>query len=454
MKKLTIILSSLLLMTLSLSAQKILEGDKYIKEAFKKIINEAKDGNAESQFVIGMHCFLGESLKTDSVKGLEYLNLSANQGYVPAYQELGKYWLSQGEIELAESYLKRALEHFDENNKHLDKESITIRLFNIAAYDIIGDEELSYSNIIKYMDDKALSRYEFLANYDDDALELLMEYYGVKHNHPKTLYYATKCYEKKMPASGFWLGQIYEYGLGVPQDLNKAITCYEFGANSADDDVNQTCRSRLSEICYKSNIMDKAFKYSYDYAHNEVDNDSGTADILHNLATCYRFGRGVKQNVDLANIWDALGIWYCEFDTKAETIAEFERFDPDNDTQLVNHILKLVYSKIDTKLINTSNATLLCGIYYSMVEQNWNKAEPYIIKSYNMEDAIPVGQAVSAWLINSVYEVAPVLKKEEGKSLIKDFVEKSKMNVADLEKNHILDDCFYRIFVEFIKEIE
>lgn len=71
-----------------------------------------------------------------------------------------------------------------------------------------------------------------------------------------------------------------------------------------------------------------------------------------------------------------------------------------------------------------------------------------------MEDAIPEGQAVSAWLINSVYEVAPVLKKEEGKSLIKDFVEKSKMNVADLEKNHILDDCFYRIFVEFIKEIE
>lgn len=229
---------------------------------------------------------------------------------------------------------------------------------------------------------------------------------------------------------------------------------YEFGANSDNDDINQICRDRLSEICYNSNMMDKAFKYSYDYAHNEVNNDSGTADILHRLATCYRFGRGVKQNIELGDIWDALGIWYCEFDTKAETMADFEGFDPDNDTQLVNHALKLIYSKINTKLINTSNATLLCGIYYSMVEQNWNKAEPYIIKSYNMEDAIPEGQAVSAWLINSVYEVAPVLKKEEGKSLIKDFVEKSKMNVADLEKNHILDDCFYRIFVEFIKEIE
>lgn len=454
MKKLTIILGSLLLMTLSLSAQKILERDKYIKEAFKEIINEAKDGNAESQYVIGMHCFLGESLKQDSLKGLEYLNLSAKQGYAPAYQELGKYWLDHDQIELAESYLKNALLHFDVNNKYLDKESITVRLFNIAAYDIIGDEELTYSNIIKYMNDRALSRYEFLANYDDDALELLMEYYGVKRNHSKTMLYGTKCHEKGMTSSGFWLGQIYEYGLGTPKDLNKAIMYYEFGANSDNDDVNQTCRDRLSEICYNSNMMDKAFKYSYDYAHNEVNNDSGTADILHRLATCYRFGRGVKQNIELGDIWDALGIWYCEFDTKAETMADFEGFDPDNDTQLVNHALKLIYSKINTKLINTSNATLLCGIYYSMVEQNWNKAEPYIIKSYNMEDAIPEGQAVSAWLINSVYEVAPVLKKEEGKSLIKDFVEKSKMNVADLEKNHILDDCFYRIFVEFIKEIE
>lgn len=206
MKKLTIILGSLLLMTLSLSAQKILERDKYIKEAFKEIINEAKDGNAESQYVIGMHCFLGESLKQDSLKGLEYLNLSAKQGYAPAYQELGKYWLDHDQIELAESYLKNALLHFDVNNKYLDKESITVRLFNIAAYDIIGDEELTYSNIIKYMNDRALSRYEFLANYDDDALELLMEYYGVKRNHSKTMLYGTKCHEKGMTSSGFWLG--------------------------------------------------------------------------------------------------------------------------------------------------------------------------------------------------------------------------------------------------------
>lgn len=454
MKKVTAILICLLFVTLRLSAQKIEAGDKYIKEALKEIIKEANKGDAKSQFVVGKHCFVGELLKTDSVKGLEYLNLSAKQGYAPAYQELGKYWLDHGQIELAESYLKNALEHFDADNKYLDKESITIRLFNIAAYEIIGDEELSFSNIIEKMNDKALSRYEYLANYDDDALELLMTYYGVNGNHPKTLYYGTKCYDKRIPASGFWLGQIYEYGLGVPKNLNKAIIVYELGANSADDDVNQTCRSRLSEICYKSNIMDKAFKYSYDYAHNEVDNDSGTADILHNLATCYRFGRGVKQNVDLANIWDALGIWYCEFDTKAETIAEFDGFDPDNDIQLVNHVLKLIYSKIDKEPINTSNATLLCGIYYSMVEQNWNKAEPYIIKSYNMKDAIPEGQAVSAWLINSVYEVAPILKKEDGNRIVQDFANKSEMNITDLEENHILDDCFYKIFVELIKEIE
>lgn len=455
MKRITIILVNLMLLTSMISAQRILSSDdKFMEQALKKIINDAKNGNAESQFTIGKHCLLGELLKQDSIKGLEYLNLSANQGYSPAYQELGVYWLEHNQIELAESYLKKALEQFDDSNKYLDKESITTRLFNIAAYDIIGDEELSFSNIIKNMNDKALSRYEFLANYDDDALMLIMEYYGVKKDYSKALFYGTKCYEKGIPSSGFWLGQIYEYGLGVPEDFDKAIIFYELGANSTDDDVNQICRSRLSEICYKSNIMDKAFKYSFDYAHNEVDNDSGTADVLHNLATCYRFGRGVKQNVDLANIWDALGIWYCEFDRKEETIAEFEGFDPDDDTQLINYILKLLFKNNSIKRVKSSSTTLTCGVYYLMVEHNWNKAEPYLVKSYNMEDALPEGQAISAWLINSIYESFPLLKKEDGNKVIKDFIDNAGINIADLDKEHVMDNCFYKIFVEQIKEIE
>lgn len=454
MKRIIIILTCFITFVSGMYAQKILSEDKYIQHAFKQIIKEAKNGNAESQYVIGMHCFLGESLKRDSLKGLEYLNLSANQGYAPAFQELGIYWLRQGKIELAESYLKKALERFDANNKYLDKESITTRLFNIAAYDIIGDEELSYSYIIKYMDDKALSRYEYLSNYDDDATELLMEYYGVQRNHPKTRFYGLKCHEKGIPTSGFWLGQIYEYGLGEPKDLNKAITYYEFGANSDNDDVNQTCRDRLSEICYNSNMMDKAFKYSYDYAHNEVGNDSGTADILHRLATCYRFGRGVKQNIELGDIWDALGIWFCEFDTKAETIAEFEDFDPDNDTQLLNYILKIIYDKIPKNDVLSSNATLLTALYWSFVEQKWEKALPLLIKSYSLPDAITEGQAWSVYLLNKLYELAPVLKTDEGLNIIKDFLKKESIEMKDLDEPHVLDNCLYKVFVEQIKEFE
>jgi len=454
MKRAILIIISIVLVLSTALAQKIIVEDKYVKKALKELIKEAKNGNAESQYVIGMHCFLGESLKQDSLKGLEYLNLSANQGYAPAYQELGKYWLHHDQIELAESYLKNALVHFDADNKYLDKKSITIRLFNIAAYDIIGDEELSFSNIIKYMDDKALSRYEFLANYDNDALELLMGYYGVKRNHSKTLFYGTKCYEKGITTSGFWLGQIYEYGLGMPKDLNKAITFYELGANSENDEVNQICRDRLSEICYNSNMMDKAFKYSYDYAHNEVDNDSGTADILHRLASCYRFGRGVKQNIELGDIWDALGVWFCEFDTKAETIAEFEDFDPDNDTQLLNYIFKKIYYKIPQNKVLSSNATLMTALYWHFVEQKLEKALPLLIKSYRLPDAITEGQALSVYLLNLLYELAPVLKTDEGLNIIKDFLKKESIEIKDLDEPHVLDNCLYKVFVEQIKEFE
>lgn len=444
----------LLLPFFSLFSQKIIVKDKYIKEGIHKILKEANNGNPESQYIIGRHCFRGEMIQKDSIIGLKYIELAAKQDYVPAFQELGIYWLRQGKIELAESYLKKALERFDVNNKYLDKESITTRLFNIAAYDIIGDEELSYSNIIKYMDDKALSRYEYLSNYDADATELLMEYYGVQRNHPKTIFYGLKCYEKGIPTSGFWLGQIYEYGLGKPKDLNKAITYYEFGANSEDDDVNQTCRDRLSEICYNSNMMDKAFKYSYDYAHNEVDNDSGTADILHRLASCYRFGRGVKQNIELGDIWDALGIWFCEFDTKAETIAEFEDFDPDNDTQLFNYILKKIYYKIPQNKVLSSNATLLTAFYWSFVEQKWEKFLPLLIKSYRLPDAMTEGQALSVYFLNKLYEEVPALKTDEGLNIIKDFLKKESIEITDLDEPHVLDNCFYKVFVEQIKEFE
>lgn len=451
----TILCSTLFLLLpfFSLFSQKIIVKDKYIKEGIHRILKEANNGNPESQYIIGRHCFKGEMIQKDSIMGLKYIELAAKQDYGPALQQLGKYWLRKKEYRLAESYLNRALVNYDEANEFSDIDELSNMIFDIAIYTSTGSLSSSLLELIDKMDEKSLDLLKSIEKYDNDALEILMIYYSHINDDKKAYYYSDKAFQRGIYSSGFYLGQLHQYGKGTPRDIDKSILCYEFSANS-EDDTNQTSRECLSEICYNSNMMDKAFKYSYDYAHNEVDNDSGTADILHRLASCYRFGRGVKQNIELGDIWDALGIWFCEFDTKAETIAEFEDFDPDNDTQLFNYILKKIYYKIPQNKVLSSNARLLTALYWSFVEQKWEKALPLLIESYRLPDAITEGQAWSVYLLNQLYELAPVLKTDEGLNIIKDFLKKECIEMKDLDEPHVLDNCIYKVFVEQIKEFE
>lgn len=454
MKRIIFTLISIIFALTTISAQKIIIEDNYLKDALKELIKNAKNGDAESQYIVGMHCLLGKMIQKDETKALDYLKLSANQNYAPAFQQLGKYWLDKQNYELAEAYLIMAFNNIDQNNKHLNKEDIINMLFDLAVYYAISNEEFSISGVVNKMNEKSLNCFRLIAEYDEISLDILMLYYNKIEDYKNALKYGMMGYEKKIPSSGFWLGEIYAYGLGTTKDFDKAIKFYEFAANSEEEDVNQICRQRLSEICYNLNIQDKAFKYSYDYAHNDVDNDSGTADVLQILATCYRFGRGTKRNVGLANIWDAIAMWYCNFDKRAETIAEYEGFNPDNDEELISHILKLLCEEIDKDYIQASCSALILANYFAIVEKNWAKAHSLFIKSYNMEDAVPQEQAWAVYTINSLYEIFPSLKTPEGEKIIQDFTTREEIELRDLDNDHLIDRCIYFTLVDQIRLIE
>lgn len=390
---------------------------------------------------------------------MEYLSKSAynlDYWYAPAHYEIGEYFLNKGDRESAELFFKNALDSFNPENKqrysntgieNLDRDDITDQLFNIAVSYMRGEGEVElYSDFTDRMTPEALSRFEYLTPYDDDALLLLMEYYAWNGDEAKTLEYARQAYDRNLPASGFRLGRIYQEGLGVPKDLDKALSFYEFGTISG---YGQECRYFLSGLYYNSSKPDRAFRHAYDYAHHsKVAQGSSTADVLHILASCYRFGRGVKQNIALANIWDALGIWYCDYEERAETMAEFLGIDLKSNTQLLEYIVKLLYENIDPRLAKSnSSVSLLCGMHYAFVEKNWREMQKQLVNAYYMEGALPEVQIMAAYLLASS---AP---GEDGKRAIKDFVERYGMNPSEIEDD-VLDESFYKVFVEMIKEIE
>lgn len=109
MTKNSIILVCFTLLPSFCMAQKFIgkaKEDKYIREALKEIIQEAKNGNAESQYVVGMHYLSGVMIERDSIAGWNWLEKSRKGDYAKAYEEFGDF---EKDDNAAISYYKQAI---------------------------------------------------------------------------------------------------------------------------------------------------------------------------------------------------------------------------------------------------------------------------------------------------------------------------------------------------------
>ena len=71
--------------------------EKDLQAAALLYLQEAKKGNAEAQYWIGVMCFDGEGITEDTDEALQWIALSSNQNYPPA-QKLLRYMLSVDEV--------------------------------------------------------------------------------------------------------------------------------------------------------------------------------------------------------------------------------------------------------------------------------------------------------------------------------------------------------------------
>ena len=65
--------------------------DKFIQKAIKTLIQEAKNGNAESQYCVGMHYLNGTMIEKDTKTALKWLENAKNNHYAKAFELLKIY---------------------------------------------------------------------------------------------------------------------------------------------------------------------------------------------------------------------------------------------------------------------------------------------------------------------------------------------------------------------------
>lgn len=444
-------------------AQEIIKtNDKIRNRAMKNLISEANQGNAESQYVIARHCLKGEFIKKDEHIAFLYLCKSARQNYAPAQYDLGCL-LSDDNIEESARLIKNSIVNYTAADScYFDIEDACTMLWNIAT-DFVFEksEDKTYDGLIKKMTPKALELFEFIATQNDnDAIELLMQYYYThsvydeEEHCDKFLEYAQQGYSQRIPSSGFYLGEIYYFGLGVQEDWHKAIRFYEYGTNDKDSN-DQICRARLSEICYeKKNMIDKAFKYSYDYAFNSVHDDFDYA-VFHRLASCYRFGRGVQQNIIMAEMWELLGLWHGDSDS--EHIAETRyNVNSDNDIDVITFLTKQMHSYItDADVDNYATSAIIRGIYYTSVLKTVEGLN-FLISAYNNPTASEYDRVICAYLLKGVQNEIPSVLSEDAIEIISSFEQREGISFDDVfdEESNIVENCLLKLWLEQIHIFE
>ncbi len=226
-------------------------------ESFKWYYKSAQNGNSHSQFKIGRFYDFGYGTKQDYVKSIEWYEKASAQGESTAKNNLG-YLYQHGKGTAVN--LKRAFELFEESAKADNMYGCAnlAYMYDSGTY-VNQDYALAYKWYLKAAE---------LGN--PNSMNMVGQFNLNGKGREKDYATAAKWYKKaietdpKHGAAHCNLGYCYEFGCGVPKDLNKALELYEKSANLG----NETGKSNLN------NLKDKIAKNS------DKNNSDKTIDPL------------------------------------------------------------------------------------------------------------------------------------------------------------------------------
>lgn len=228
-----------------------------ISSAIKELQKQAKEGQVEAIFYLGLCLFHGYGMAKNSDEALTYLEKAADLHYVPAMYELGKFFTKKPSPETAASWFYNAI-----SQKVLDypiQQSAVAELRRLT---------LQYPNSgpTIYLYAKCLfeGREPFLKQNKQEAYRLFE--------------IAAK---QKFSLAQIMLGHRYAQGDGVKVNIYKAAEWYFCAAQRATPETLQVMNpvAALEELAKISNPHDR---------------------VLRNLAKCYQEGFGVNKSLETA----------------------------------------------------------------------------------------------------------------------------------------------------------
>lgn len=153
--------------------------DRFLREAIKKEMKTAKNGDAESQYVIGMHYLKGIMLEKDVSLALWWLRKSKNNNYAKALEFFGDI---EDNDSIAETYYLQAILNFNEHDRFpVSMEDIRYKISHLTK-----NKRLLYLDIAaKYL----MGEYKYCSNMGDsideveDIFDAMILSYSSMANH-------------------------------------------------------------------------------------------------------------------------------------------------------------------------------------------------------------------------------------------------------------------------------
>lgn len=209
----------------------------------------AKDGNVQSQLILGLRYRDGVNVDKDLKKSLYWINLASQNGWAAAEAELSFFYENGIVVD------KNPEKAFELSERAAKKGSV-VALNNLGRYYQKG---FGVSRNLE----KGISYYQKALEMDD--------WYGAKTS----------------------LGYAYFYGLGVPRDIDKALTLTHEAAKQGDS----LAMANLGAFYKFLNRPEEAFLWSQKGA--DLDNSLAEA----NLGVHYAEGIGTPINKEKALYW-------------------------------------------------------------------------------------------------------------------------------------------------------
>ncbi len=266
------------------------------QKAFDRVMAGAENGNAKSQYKLGIMYDLGIGIDFNPKEGIKWIRQSADQDYEPAQRFIMC------------SYMNEAFEFLYGTNVINQDECVAM----IKTFAMKGDSSSQANLGLCYLKGKFVEKdYKKALYWSQKAARKglavaqnnigLMYYhgYGVPINYEKAISYFEKAADQKYPGAFLALGTMYFKGQGVSVNYEKAFECYSRAAVLGDS----YAKVMLGKIYYFGLNGEVNYKKAFNYFKQAARQPYCIEDARYFLGKMYERGIYVKCNPFLAIYW-------------------------------------------------------------------------------------------------------------------------------------------------------